>query len=96
MSIAFIDSHESHKALLPLTFTRPVCELRIGILRIKEKWGYHLGNTSGYFTEDYLSGKYAQPGPFDFLIAGNLLPSAALTRSLSSLEPGEAIFSNNI
>ncbi|NLH57242.1 MAG: hypothetical protein GX467_10395, partial [Rikenellaceae bacterium] len=36
--ILFDDSRWDH--LLPLTFTRPVSELRIGILTIKEKWEY--------------------------------------------------------
>ena len=29
---------EAHRKLLPFTFTRPVAEIRIGILTIREKW----------------------------------------------------------
>ena len=31
--------------LLPLTYTKPVADLRIGILTIREKWEKHLGFT---------------------------------------------------
>ena len=44
--------------LLPLTYTRPVCELRIGILTIKEKWERHLGSPISYITQDYLAEKF--------------------------------------
>ncbi|ANW95998.1 glucose-1-phosphate thymidylyltransferase [Wenyingzhuangia fucanilytica] len=45
-------------ALLPFTFTRPVADLRIGILTIREKWEKYLGLTTTTLTEEYLSDKY--------------------------------------
>ncbi|HQX03888.1 MAG TPA: putative sugar nucleotidyl transferase, partial [Flavobacterium sp.] len=33
-------------ALLPFTFTRPVADIRIGILTIREKWEKYLGYTT--------------------------------------------------
>ena len=42
-------------ALLPFTFTRPVADIRVGILTIREKWEKYLGNTTTTITEDYLS-----------------------------------------
>lgn len=45
-------------ALLPLTFTRPVAEIRVGILTIREKWEKHLGTTTTTITEEYLSEKF--------------------------------------
>ena len=32
--------------LLPFTFTRPVADIRIGILTIREKWEKFLGSTT--------------------------------------------------
>ena len=49
---------EERGNLLPLTYTRPVAELRIGILTIREKWEKHLGYTTSTLTEDYLSKKF--------------------------------------
>ncbi|MBK7183485.1 MAG: glucose-1-phosphate thymidylyltransferase, partial [Bacteroidetes bacterium] len=44
--------------LLPLTFTRPVADIRIGILTIREKWEKMLQTKTSSKTEDYLSKKY--------------------------------------
>lgn len=92
MSIAFIDTPETHRKLLPLTYTRPSCGLRVGILTIREKWERFLGPVAGYFTEAYLSQKYPRPENFEYLIAGNVLPDESLTQALCSLKEGEAIF----
>lgn len=46
------------EALLPFTFTRPVADLRIGILTIREKWETFLGYTTSTITEEYLATKY--------------------------------------
>ena len=47
-------------SLLPLTFTRPVGDLRIGILTIAEKWARRTGATVGFKTETYLSKKFPE------------------------------------
>ncbi|MDX1278960.1 putative sugar nucleotidyl transferase, partial [Oceanihabitans sediminis] len=48
----------SRNQLLPFTYTRPVADIRVGILTIREKWEKHLGSTTTTITEDYLSEKY--------------------------------------
>ena len=58
MNIVLFDEPFTKKNLLPFTFTRPVSELRIGILTIKEKWEKYLSIPCSYFTESYLSDKY--------------------------------------
>ena len=47
-------------ALLPFTFTRPVADIRVGILTIREKWEFHLGTTTTTLTEEYLMEKYVE------------------------------------
>ena len=47
---------ETHYCLLPIT--RPVAEIRIGILTIREKWEFFLGFTTTTITEEYLEAKY--------------------------------------
>lgn len=88
--ILFDDDQWDH--LLPLTFTKPVCELRTGILTIAEKWSQHLGLPVSYITQDYLSEKY----PIDIksdnlLINGSLLPNAKILSLIRSLEINEAL-----
>lgn len=52
--ILFEDSH--YETLLPLVYTRPVCDLRCGILSLKEKVQLHfLEATIGLYCRDYLA-----------------------------------------
>lgn len=85
---------KSRENLLPLTFTRPVCELRLGILTIREKWEHLTGYQFSWITAPYLSEKYPpETGPDNLLINGALLPQHALFESVKMLKTGEALLS---
>lgn len=93
MANIILFDNETREHLLPLTFTRPVCELRVGILTIKEKWEKWLGNTHeyAYMTQDYLAGKF----PIDFgnenyVINGSVLPSEQLVTLIKYMDFNEA------
>ena len=78
--------------LLPLTFTRPVCELRIGILSIREKWEAWLEAKASFITQDYLTEKYPiNISEDNFVINGSVLPSDQLCRLINQLEENEAL-----
>ncbi|MEM6967697.1 MAG: GlmU family protein [Bacteroidota bacterium] len=79
--------------LLPLTFTRPVGELRVGILTIKEKWQRHLRTDQiSYITQDYLIDKYPiQIEADNIVINGSALPSPELVQLIKELAPNEAL-----
>lgn len=81
------------KALLPFTYTRPVAEIRIGILTIREKWEKYLGSTITTITEDYLSEKFPLVEMEDnVLINASFLPNAGLVELVAALQPNEGIF----
>nr|WP_298790490.1 GlmU family protein [uncultured Allomuricauda sp.] len=81
------------KALLPFTFTRPVAEIRIGILTIREKWEKYLNARVSFKTEDYLSEKYALvEATENVIIIASFLPNAQLVESITELKQNEAIF----
>lgn len=78
--------------LKPLTWTRPVAELRIGILTIKEKWERYLGQDVSYHTEAYLSEKYPTTyAAKNCLINATVLPTPALLESITSLPPNKVL-----
>ena len=78
--------------LLPLTYTRPVCELRIGILTIREKWEKWMDASVSYITQDYLTEKYPiNVSDNNFVINGSVLPSEHLCRLINQLEENEAL-----
>lgn len=83
----------SRENLLPFTFTRPVADIRIGILTIREKWEKHLGFTTTTITEDYLSDKYPMVEMEEnIMINASYLPNAELVEMIKSLEENQAIF----
>ena len=79
--------------LLPFTYTRPVADIRLGILTIREKWEKHLGFTTSTLTEDYLSEKYPMVEmEHNIMINASFLPNAELVAIIKSLEEDQAIF----
>ncbi len=77
---------------LPLTFTRPVAELRVGALTLAEKWRHDLGSTISYHTKDYLQAIYPlQIYEDNLLINSRLLPTKYLLERVRRLQLGEAL-----
>ncbi len=77
--------------LLPITFTRPIADIRVGILTIKEKWELHLKGRGSYITQDYLSDKFPiRISNDNYVINSRLLPNKKVVELISSLELNEA------
>jgi len=91
MDFVLHDDHESWKGFLPLTFTRPLSELRIGILTIKEKWDRHLATVCGYHTENYLSKKFPSHSGAAIYICSTYCPDTELVAAIKGLKEGEAL-----
>ena len=80
-------------SLLPFTFTRPVADIRVGILTIREKWEKYLNTTTTTVTEEYLSEKYPMVElEKNVLINASFLPNKELVSLVQSLKEQEAIF----
>ncbi|WP_291275049.1 GlmU family protein [Flavobacterium sp.] len=80
-------------ALLPFTFTRPVADIRVGILTIREKWEKYLGNTTTTITEEYLSEKFPMVEMEEnVIINASFLPNQVLAEMVRNLEENQAIF----
>src|ERR1700679_904047 len=91
MAIIFFDDN-AHQTLLPLTFTRPVADLRIGILTIAEKWAKYLGADFSFHTQAWLQGKFPLKIEADNLfIYGAVCPDEQLLEAIDGLRHGEAI-----
>jgi UDP-N-acetylglucosamine diphosphorylase/glucosamine-1-phosphate N-acetyltransferase len=92
MKTILFDPPLTWQNMLPLTFTRPVCEIRIGILTIREKWEKHLEEDPGWLTQSYLQIKFPfNPGDDNLFINGSMLPEEGLLQELKSLEQGQAL-----
>lgn len=87
MNIILFDD-ECHQSLLPLTYTKPVAALRVGILTIKEKWEQY-SNSVSYLTQDYLSKKFKTKYSVDnYYINGCICPTDTLVEEIKNLKEG--------
>ncbi|WP_088324819.1 GlmU family protein [Polaribacter tangerinus] len=81
------------KSLLPFTYTRPVADIRVGILTIREKWEKYLGFTTSTITEEYLEEKYPMVElDSNILINASFCPTDFLVDKVKNLSENEAIF----
>ncbi len=82
-------------SLRPLTYTRPVADLRIGILTIAEKWGKCLNADYSYLTQVYLAEKYPYK-PSSLFINGSICPNSNLLDAIDRLKIGQVLVSNQL
>jgi UDP-N-acetylglucosamine diphosphorylase/glucosamine-1-phosphate N-acetyltransferase len=79
--------------LFPLTYLRPVADIRIGILTIREKWEHFLGQRTSTLTESYLRKKFPIVREDDnIMINGSICPDEGLVSEILSLKTGEVLF----
>jgi len=92
MQLVFSDA-QYWEDFLPLTFTRPVAEMRCGILTFAERWQKILENTEiSYFTENYLQQKFRNPEEKESLfLVTNFLPTENVIQQIKDLKQGEAL-----
>lgn len=96
MQIAFSDA-QFWEDFLPLTFTRPVAEMRCGMLTFSERWQKLLNTEEiSYLTEDYLQEKFPKPANTEsLLLVPNFLPSENVLQQIKELQKGEALVYEN-
>ncbi|MDH6251265.1 UDP-N-acetylglucosamine diphosphorylase/glucosamine-1-phosphate N-acetyltransferase [Chryseobacterium sp. H1D6B] len=92
MQVVFSDA-QYWEDFLPLTFTRPVAEMRCGILTFSERWQKILEITEvSYFTENYLQEKFKNPEEKESLfLVTNFLPTENVIQQIKDLKQGEAL-----
>lgn len=94
VKVVLFDTFESFENLLPLSYTRPVADFRVGIMTIREKWEHYLPGNYSYKTTEYLGEKFPVAVSADeeaVFVAGNVLPDEDLAARVSALESGGAL-----
>ena len=97
MNVILFDDPLIRTNLLPLTFARPVADIRIGILTIREKWERYLKKNTSTKTQSYLSTKYPIEYNIDtdnIWINGSVLPNAALLKEIKKLQPEQVLLND--
>ena len=90
--IVLFDDPAIRGSLLPFTFTRPVADIRVGILKISEKWQNYTSSEIFFLTQEYLQKKFPRPSQAALAINGAWLPDADSARILGKLSPNQALF----
>lgn len=97
MNYILFDTNTAIRKLLPFTYTRPMAEIRLGILTIADKWRKHLNIDISYLTENYLSKKY--PVRFEaenVYISGNLCPDNLLLKAIDNLKLNQKLVQKGV
>ncbi len=97
MNYILFDSVAARRKLLPFTYTRPVAEIRVGILTIADKWRKHLNSDISYLTEEYLSTKFSVKFEDQNLyISGNLCPNSQLLKAIKGLKLNQKLVKEGV
>jgi len=93
MNIVLFDEENVWRNLLPLTFTRPISKIRIGILSIDEKWKQHFKKAEiSYLSQPHLSGLFpAHLSSTNYFINGSVIPNASVVKQVKSLKQNEGL-----
>lgn len=95
MTRCILFDDKARTAFLPFTFSRPLSEMRFGIMTFREKWEEALNSSTSWLTVPYLRKKfpfYGEEGAL--LLNGSAAPDVELLDRIEALEAGEALLSN--
>lgn len=97
MEIVLFDDAAWRKRTYPLSLTRPVSNLRVGILTINEKWERWCKLSTSFLTVDYLQEKFPlRTSKGEILcVKGDILPSESLVDSLMALKQGDILMKHD-
>lgn len=89
MNVTLFDD-KTRANLLPLSYTKPVSHLRVGALKIIEKWEKSFGFSCSVFCEEYLMEKFGSKVSGEYIaINSSVLPDKSLVEKIKNLALGE-------
>ncbi len=91
-NLLLFDDPAIRGSLLPFTFTRPVADIRIGILKISEKWEKRTRSEVSFLTQDYLQKKFSRKPEDALAVNGAWLPENGVEKILQKLQKNQAIY----
>ena len=95
MTHIILFDNENRDRLLPLTYLRPVGDLRIGILTMQEKWQQYTDLPTSFLTQDYLTESFPLDyGEHNLVVNAAVLPNRQLTRLFVQMDEGQAYLLN--
>jgi len=95
MNLILFDD-QNRDQLLPFTHTRPMADIRCGIMTARERWELLLHKKSGSLTIAYLQEAFPQQFEQDILfVNGSLIANETLVDAIRQLKSGQALIQEN-
>ena len=92
MNLVLFDAPSAREALKPFTYTKPIAELRVGILTMKEKWQHYLPGEYSYLTDSHLSHKFPfTAGSSTLCINAAVSPNEVIAEYIQRLKLNEKL-----
>lgn len=96
MNYILFDDFIVRNNLLPLTYMRPIAEIRFGILSMREKWEIFLNIKTSTLTEEYLSEKFPiVKGDKNVLINSTICPTDDLLKRINELQSNQTLITDD-
>jgi UDP-N-acetylglucosamine diphosphorylase/glucosamine-1-phosphate N-acetyltransferase len=96
-NLILFDDNSLIEHLKPFTYTRPIGDLRVGILTIREKWEKMLQAKISFHTQFHLSDKYqCRIAGVNLLINSSIIPDSTLVERIKQLPIYHALFDNDV
>lgn len=96
MNIILFDG-ESRNQLLPFTHTRPVADIRCGIMTMRERWEAFLQHPASTLTEPYLQRAFPLlAAAQNIYINASVFATQELVTAIQALAPGTALLQDEI
>jgi UDP-N-acetylglucosamine diphosphorylase/glucosamine-1-phosphate N-acetyltransferase len=97
MNLVLFDREDTWTDLLPVTFTRPISEIRVGILTIREKWEKISCLPTSVSSQAYLMQKFHLHHGSDEIWADSaIIPQPILMEAIVALLPGQALLKDDL
>lgn len=88
---------QGREKLFPFTHTRPVADIRCGILTMRERWEKYLEDKTGTLTETYLQPLYSTTVMDDNIyVNGGVGGNCSLVMAINRLEPGQKLMMGDV
>ena len=92
--IILYDTKEDFGNLLPITFTRPISNIRVGITTLREKWEALMPGNYCVETADFMSDVFpcdVKEGDETLHVCSSIFPTAVIVEAIAGLKAGECL-----
>ncbi len=98
MNIVLYDLPDIRIKLLPISYTRPIAKILVGLQTVEQKWAYFYKKSAfSYLTANYLQGKFpSQIAEHNLVINSSICPSEKLSKVINDLGENQILWQGQL